>query len=359
MPIPTTMRIALTEEAGVPASIVTQPVPAVLAGEVLVRIEASGVNPLDLKIFSGKAPHARHPFPAVLGLDLAGSVEALGAGVHHLQEGDAVFGMTGGVGGIQGSLAEYAVVDARLLALRPPNLTAREAAVLPLVVITAWEGLIDQAKVNSGDNVLIHGGGGGVGSAAVQIALAQGARVYATGSATNRQYIENLGAMFIDYHHEPVADYVARLTGNVGFDVVYDTVGGGTLDASFVAVRRGGHVVSALGWGTHSLAPLSMRAATYSGVFTLLPLLTGEGRAHHGEILTQAATLITEGKLTPRLDPREFNLSTVAQAYGALSHVTARGKLAITISNCPNPRHPARLPMSTPATLQRFAPRRK
>ena len=95
MPIPTTMRIALTEEAGVPASIVTQPVPAVLAGEVLVRIEASGVNPLDLKIFSGKAPHARHPFPAVLGLDLAGSVEALGAGVHHLQEGDAVFGMTG------------------------------------------------------------------------------------------------------------------------------------------------------------------------------------------------------------------------------------------------------------------------
>ena len=124
-----------------------------------------------------------------------------------------------------------------------------------------------------------------------------------------------------------------RLTANMGFDVVYDTVGAGTLDASFLAVRRGGHVVSALGWGTHSLAPLSMRAATYSGVFTLLPLLTGEGRAHHGEILTQAAKLVAEGKLAPRLDPREFNLSTIAQAYDTLSQGTAHGKLAITVSS--------------------------
>src|ERR1700722_3072632 len=163
MAIPTTMRIALTEEAGVPASIVTRPVPAVLAGEVLVRIEASGVNPLDLKIFSGKAPHARHPFPAVLGLDLAGRVEALGSGVHRFREGDAVFGMTGGVGGIQGSLAEYAAVDARLLALKPSHLTMREAAALPLAFITSYSESVDRANLRAGQTVLVQGGAGGVG----------------------------------------------------------------------------------------------------------------------------------------------------------------------------------------------------
>jgi NADPH2:quinone reductase len=114
---------------------------------------------------------------------------------------------------------------------------------------------------------------------------------------------------------EPVADYVARLTGGRGFDLVYDTVGGTVLDASFAAVRRFGHVVSCLGWGTHALAPLSFKAATYSGVFTLLPLLTGKGRAHHGEILAEATRLAETGQLVPTLDPRRFTLATVCDAY--------------------------------------------
>jgi NADPH:quinone reductase-like Zn-dependent oxidoreductase len=130
-----------------------------------------------------------------------------------------------------------------------------------------------------------------------------------------------------------VETYVARHTGGAGFDIVCDTVGGAALDASFVAVRRFGHVVSCLGWGSHSLAPLSFRAATYSGVFTLLPLLSGEGRAHHGAILAEAARLVEAGKLMPQVDPRQFTLETILDAYGAMRSRTARGKLVIDIAN--------------------------
>ena len=175
-----------------------------------------------------------------------------------------------------------------LLASKPANLSMREAAALPLIFITAWEGLVDRAQVRSGQTVLVHGGAGGVGHVAIQIARAFGAEVFATGSAAATRTISNGSARHsIDYDDTTVEDYVAEHTGGRGFDIVYDTVGGAALDASFSAVRRFGHVVSALGWGTHALAPLSFRAATYSGVFTLLPLLTGEGRAHHGEIMAR------------------------------------------------------------------------
>jgi len=325
------MRAVVAEQANSALKVGELPTPEPQRGEALVRIQASGVNPLDLKILAGAAGHARHPLPAVLGLDLAGVVVATGSDVVNVQAGDEVFGMTGGVGGLQGSLAEYAAVDASLLALRPKKLSAREAAALPLVFITAWEGLVDRAHVESGQSVLIHGGAGGVGHVAVQIAVARGAKVFATGSPANRTYIESIGATFIDYRSESVGEYVARLTDGKGFDLVYDTVGGGTLDASFLAVKRFGHVVSALGWGTHSLAPLSFRAGTYSGVFTLLPLLTGEGRDHHAEILKQAALLVTKGKLMPRVEPQEFSLESVAEAYRAIQQQSARGKVVINI----------------------------
>jgi NADPH:quinone reductase-like Zn-dependent oxidoreductase len=307
--------------------------PSPKAGEVLVRIKASGVNPLDLKISTGQAAHARHPLPAILGLDLAGIVEAVGADVAAVRVGDEVFGMTGGVGGIQGSLADYAAVDAALLARKPANLTMREVASLPLIFITAWEGLVDRADVKANQKVLVHGGAGGVGHVAVQLARAIGAEVFATGSASNAVFIAQLGATAIDYNTIGVNDYVAQHTDGRGFDVIYDTVGGATLDASFNAVRRFGHVVSALGWGTHALAPLSFRAATYSGVFTLLPLLTGEGRAHHGDILREAARLVEAGKLRPRLDPRRFGLTNVADAHAAIEDRSARGKIVIDVGD--------------------------
>ena len=300
-------------------------------GQVLVRIKASAVNPLDLKIQQGEAPHARQPLPAVLGIDLAGVVESAGPGVTQFRRGDEVYGMTGGVGGLQGSLAEYAAVDADLLARKPANIGMREAAALPLIFITAWEGLVDRANIRPGQKVLVQGGGGGVGHIAIQIARAFGAEVFATGSAKDKVYIGQLGATFIDYNGMSVADYVARHTSGRGFDLIYDTVGGAVLDASFNAVARFGHVVSALGWGTHALAPLSFRAASYSGVFTLLPMLTGEGRAHHGEILREATKLCEAGKIVPKLDPRRFILDTIDQAYDAIRDRHAAGKIVIDL----------------------------
>jgi NADPH:quinone reductase-like Zn-dependent oxidoreductase len=302
-----------------------RPVPG--AGQVLVRIGASAVNPLDLKIRAGEAAHARHPFPAVLGLDFAGTVVGSGPGVTAFAPGDAVYGMVGGVGGHQGTLAEYAAVDADLLAPKPVGLSPREAAALPLIAITAWEGLVDRARVGLGQTVLVQGGAGGVGHIAVQIARAAGATVFATASAADRDRIAGLGATAIDHRAETVEDYVDRLTGGRGFDIVYDTVGGPVLDASFRAVRRNGQVVSCLGWGSHALAPLSFRAASYSGVFTLLPLLTGEGRAEHGRILRAVAALADAGRLVPFLDPRRFAFDQAAGAHEAMKD--AAGKIVI------------------------------
>jgi NADPH:quinone reductase len=331
MPIQSAMRAAVAEQMGVLPQIRSVPVPTPKAGEALIRIRASGVNPLDLKILADQAKHARHPLPAILGLDLAGTIVAIDPSVRNVKIGDDVYGLTGGVGGLQGSLAEYAAVDASLLAVRPERLTAREAAALPLVAITAWEGLVDHAHVGKDHTVLVHGGAGGVGHIAVQIARAFGAEVFATGSAVNQAYIEQLGATFIDYRHEAVQEYVLRLVDGRGFDIVYDTVGGITLDASFSAVCRGGHVISCLGWGTHSLAPLSFRAASYSGVFSLLPLLTGQGRSHHGDILRAAAQLVADGRLIPRVDRREFSLDSLAEAYRLIEQRSARGKIVIDI----------------------------
>lgn len=324
------MHAAIVEEYGGPFRISRLAVPVPHAGQVLVRVHASGVNPLDTKIRAGKAEHARQPLPTILGMDLAGTVEAIGPGVTQFQIGDEVWGMTGGVGGQQGSLAEFAAVDAALLAPKPTKLSMREAAAMPLIFITAWEGLVDRADVSEGQTVLVQGGAGGVGHMAIQIARARGARVYATDRAERADYLATLGAIPID-RDMAVEDYVALHTDGRGFDLVYDTVGGAVLDASFRAVKRFGHVVSALGWGTHALAPLSFRAATYSGVFTLLPILTGEGRDHHGEILREAARLAEAGLLSPRLDDRRYTLETVADAHDAIADRSARGKLVVDI----------------------------
>jgi len=128
-----------------------------------------------------------------------------------------------------------------------------------------------------------------------------------------------------------VDEYVATHTSGQGFDIVYDTVGGATLDASFAAVRRyTGHALSCLGWGSHALAPLSFRGATYSGVFTLLPLLTGAGRAHHGEILARAAALAEAGKLRPLLNERTFSTAEIDAAH-ALVASGSLGKVVVEI----------------------------
>lgn len=216
-----TMRALIVDTANAPFHLTQLPRPVPAAGQVLVRILASGVNPLDVKIHSGNAAHARQPLPAVLGMDLAGVVEALGEGVTRFKVGDEVYGMATGIGGAQGSLAQFAAVEAELLAPKPRNLDMREAAVLPLVFITAWEGLVDRAGLQAGQTVLIQGGAGGVGHIAVQIAQALGAKVFATGSEGQKTLIESLGATAIDYRSRPVEDYVAE-------QAAHDLIVGGT-----------------------------------------------------------------------------------------------------------------------------------
>jgi NADPH:quinone reductase len=319
----------IVEEPGGVFRKIDLPRPTLKPNHVLVRVRASGINPLDTKIRAGKAAHAQQPLPAVLGLDMAGIVEDVAPGVTAFKPGNEVYGMVGGVGGLQGTLAEFVSADADLLAHKPTNLSMREAAALPLITITAWEGLVDRATVRAGQTVLIHAGAGGVGHIAIQIARAFGAQVFATVSPEKKSIVEDFGATPIDYRTASVEDYVAANTGGQGFDIVYDTVGGATLDASFVAVKRyAGHVLSSLGWGSHSLAPLSFRGATYSGVFTLLPIITGEARAHHGQILTHAAALAGAGKLRPLLSNQHFSKSEIGAAY-ALVEVGATGKVVI------------------------------
>jgi NADPH2:quinone reductase len=328
------MRALVLQRPNDPFTLTEVPLPKVSPGQVLVRVKASGVNPLDTKIRAGGAAHARVELPATLGIDMAGVVEAVSPQVTTFHPGDEVYGMIGGIGGLQGTLAEFVAVDADLLAIKPANLSMREAAALPLVFITAWEGLVDRAQVHPAQKVLIHAGAGGVGHVAVQLAHALGAQVFATVSAEKSKIVESYGATAIDYRTTTVEAYVAEHTGGEGFDIVYDTVGGATLDDSFLAVRTyTGHVVSCLGWGVHKLAPLSFRAATYSGVFTLLPILTGKGRAHHGDILRAATKLAEADKLTPLLSQERFTLGTALQAHMAVESSKTVGKVVVEIEH--------------------------
>lgn len=323
-----TMRALVVDAPDAPFRWADLPMPQAGPGEVVVRVRASGVNPLDTKIRAGAADHARHPLPAVLGMDLAGTVEQVGPGVADFACGDEVWAMAGGVAGVQGSMAEFATVDARLLAKKPVNLSMRQAAALPLAVITAWEGMVDIADVQPGDKVLVIGGAGGVGHVALQLARARGAQTFGVDSGDAAQYLRSIGAVAID-RDTPVQAYVEEFTDGQGFDVVYDCVG--ALDAAFQAVRKFGKVTSSLGWGTYSLGPLSFRSARYAGVFTLRPLLSGEGREAHGRILAEAKKLVEDGKLLPRLDSRRFMLDQAQEAHERVRTGAASGKLVLEL----------------------------
>jgi NADPH:quinone reductase-like Zn-dependent oxidoreductase len=161
---------------------------------------------------------------------------------------------------------------------------------------------------------------------------ARGAEVFAPASRASLDTIAALGATHIDYTATTVDPYVNEHTGGDGFDVIFDTVGGTTLDPSFAAVRAyTGHVVSALGWGTHGLAPLSFRGATYSGTFTLPPLLTGQRLSHHRDILREAVALVNSDALPPQMDSRSFTFADIAAAYDIVGNGRATGKVVIDV----------------------------
>lgn len=300
-------------------------------GQVLVRIHASGVNPIDYKIRSGVAPYAMPELPAILGTDMAGKVVSVGAGVTAFKPGDEVYGLTGGVRGLQGSLAQFAAVDANLIAIKPKNLSMREAAALPLTFLTAWEGLVDHASVKAGDNVLVQGGFGGVGHMVVQIASLMGANVFATVSAANSERVAALGATPIDYRKQSVEDYVQAYTDGKGFDIIYDTVGGEALSSVLGAVKHYGHITSCGAFGEYDITASSLRSATLSAVFVLLRMLSGNGRSHHGEILARLTRYVEEGKVKPIVDPREFTLDTALEAHDAVENGSGKTKVVINV----------------------------
>lgn len=308
------------------------PDPAAGTGQVVVKVAATSVNPVDYKNRSAKRPISPD-LPAVLGCDLAGTVVAVGEGVSDFKAGDEVYGCAGGVRGMNGAYAELIATDPRLLAPKPAGLAMREAAALPLVTITAWEGLFDRAGVAAGQSVLIHGGAGGVGHIAVQLAKAEGARVFTTVSSPEKAEVaKSLGAdETINYREESVADYVARLTGGQGFDVVYDATGGSGIATSFEAARVNGQVVTIVSTYQADLTPMHMKGLSLHVVFMLIPMLHDVGRARHGEILREAARLAEAGKLRPRLDPSDFSLERMADAHRHLESGQAVGKVVVTV----------------------------
>ena len=310
----------------------TLPDPAPGPGEVLVQIAATSVNPADHKLRQAGPPIAPE-LPAVLGCDAAGRVLAVGDGVAGFAPGDEVYGCVGGVRGVPGCYAEMIAADARLLAPKPASLTLREAAALPLVTITAWEGL-DRAGVRAGQSVLVHGGAGGVGHVAIQLAKARGAVVSTTVSSEEKAALaRSLGADHtIDYRAESVDGYVARLTGGAGFDVVYDATGGSDIAASFQAARLNGQVVTIVSQYDADLTPMHIKGLTLHVVFMLIPMLHDVDRAEHGRILREAAALADAGRLRSHLDPERFDLASVADAHRHLEGGRAVGKVVIDVA---------------------------
>ena len=301
------------------------------AGEVLIKVEASSVNPVDTKIRSGVLGGISRAFPAVLHGDVAGVVESVGEGVGGFAEGDEVYACPGGFKPLQGALAEYIVADVDLVAKRPSNLTATEAAVLPLAGITAWDAVVDRGRVQEGMKVLLHAGCGGVGHLGVQFAKAAGAEVTTTVSTLEKAEIaRGLGADHVVlYPEREVQDYIAEYTGGTGYDLVFDTVGDENLQRSFRAMRINGMVVSIAARSEQDLTPLHTMGGTLSVTFMLLPIVTGQGRARHGEILREMTALVESGKVRPLLDPEIFKIPDVGAAHAKLESGKALGKIAL------------------------------
>ena len=308
------------------------PRPEVSVGYVLVKVAAASVNTVDTMIRQmGKELPLSPELPAILGMDFSGTVEAVGDGVSNFSPGDEVYGCAGGLADLQGSLAEYMVVDAKLIARKPKKISMREAAALPLVGITAYEGLL-RAQTHAGQKVLVHGGTGGVGHVAVQLAKHMGADVYATISSDKQaKIVEQYGATAINYKNESVADYVAQHTNGAGFDVVYDSVGGENMLNSFEAAALNANVTT-----TVSMLELDLTQAHFKGlsihvVFMLIPMLYNHKREEHGKILSKLSEIVDAGELQPLLDEQQFSLAEVGKAYDRLTSGQAIGKVIVEI----------------------------
>lgn len=306
--------------------------PQVKAGHVLIKVAATSINTVDTMIRAmGEALPLSPALPAVLGMDFAGTVQETGEGVTDYSIGDEVYGCAGGLADLQGTLAEYMVVDSNLIAAKPKNVSMREAAALPLVAITAYEGLI-RAGISKGQKVLVHGGSGGVGHVALQLARYFGAEAYSTGGGDKQiALIEQLGAHGINYKTETVSDYVAKHTNGAGFDIVFDSVGGENMTNSFEAAGLNGHVVSTTSMLEIDLSPVHFKGLSLHVVFMLIPMLHNHKREQHAHILCELSKIVEAGGLKPVLDEQSFSLAEVGKAHARLSSGLGMGKVVVDI----------------------------
>ncbi len=302
--------------------------------DVRVRVLAAGINPVDYKLRT-RGPFTGAP-PLILGWDAAGVVESVGSEVTRFGLGDEVYFCDGGFGAAQGTYAEFKVIQERYVAHKPAALTFAEAAAAPLVTITAWEALRERARIVPAQFVLVHGGAGGVGHLAIQIAALAGARVATTTStAAKAELARDLGAeLAIDYRNDDVAQAVRAWTGGAGADVVHDTVGGAAFAASFELVRPYGDIVSNLEpvWADGLVRTMNRRNLRVSFTFMPAPALFGwpEERERQRRILDSAATLFDDERLRVHVGAT-FPLERVADAHRALEAGHITGKAVLTL----------------------------
>lgn len=289
---------------------VPRPLPA--DDELLVRVVAAAVNPVDWKIREGfLRDMIPHRLPLTLGWDFAGIVDAAGPRVEGFAVGDAVYCRPDLAR--DGSYAEFIAVRASEVAAKPTTVSFADAASLPLAAITAWEALINSGRLTAGQTVLIHAAAGGVGSLAVQLAKWRGARVIATASSSNHALVTSLGAdEVIDYRTTPFADHVSNV------DLVFDTIGGQVQEDSWSVVRPEGVLVSVV-------EPPAAERAAQAGVEGKFVFIQPSAA-----ILTELAGLVDSGIVRPVIGA-EFALKDVADAHALSESGRARGKIVIHV----------------------------
>jgi NADPH:quinone reductase-like Zn-dependent oxidoreductase len=290
------------------------PRPEPKENELLVRVIAGGVNPADPLVISGRlAKEFGTHLPLIPGYDVAGVVKQVGAKVTKFRKGDAVYGYALFGGG----WAEYAVLAENEAALKPKTATFTDAAAVPLAALTAWQALIDVAKLSAGQTVLIHGGSGGVGSFAVQIAKARGARIIATASTANQDLLKQLGAdVAIDYTKTKFEDVAKDV------DVVLDPVGRDTLARSYAVVKKGGIIVTLV--ARPDQAQLDKYGIRASSLWV----------KPDGNELAEITQLIEAGKIKPIVS-QVFPLPDAVKAVQQAETHHTRGKLVLKIAEEP------------------------
>lgn len=293
-----------------PVEIADVSTPELAPDSVLIDVHAASLNPIDNLVRAGYLKDMIPlTFPHVMGYDVSGVITDIGADVTGFKVGDAVFARAHQEDA--GALAEVARVKASALALKPASISHTEAASIPLTGLTAWQALLDKAKLKDGQKVLIHAGSGGVGTLAIQIAKNLGAFVATTVSARNADLVTSLGAdVVIDYKKQDFTDIITD------YDVVFDMSGGEVMQNSFKVLKKGGHLVSIKGQDTDDLA------AKYGVSFDWFFM------EPNGVQLTKLAEMITKGTLKPVIDST-FAFADAAKAYDKLDEGHAVGKIVI------------------------------